>query len=81
MGSEMCIRDRALQHEPSKNVQHQAVFALSQLPEQRAIKALIEVAENQSMSRDNRKQAIFWMAQNESTLALDYLDRVLESLP
>ncbi len=67
----------ALQTEVSRKVQEQAIFALSQLPEKRAVNALVTVLENQELSRHLRKNALFWMAQNESAQALEYLEQML----
>lgn len=68
---------KALQKEANQEVQEQAIFALSQLPEERAVNALVTVIENQELSRRSRKNALFWMAQNESELAVIYLENVL----
>jgi HEAT repeat protein len=67
----------ALKNEQDSDVREQAVFALSQLPDERATQALISVAENATLSRDDRKQAIFWLAQEGSDSALKYLDRIV----
>ena len=50
---------------------------LSQLPGDRAVKALIEVAQDQSLSREQRKRAVFWLSQSESDAAQAYLEKVL----
>ena len=67
----------ALATEKDQDVREQAVFALSQLPDERATPALIAVAENGALPREDRKQAIFWLAQEGSDSALKYLDRVV----
>lgn len=67
----------ALRNERDYEVRQQAVFALSQLPENRSVEALIKVAEDSSLSREDRLQALFWLAQNPSDSALDYLDRLI----
>lgn len=67
----------ALRKDPDDNVREQAIAALAQLPDERATKALIAVTEDRSMSREQRKRALFWLAQSESTTALAYLDKVL----
>lgn len=54
-------------------MREQAVFALSQLPEDRAAKALIAIAEDKSLSREERKKAIFWLGQMKSDSAVMYL--------
>jgi hypothetical protein len=59
------------------HVREQAVFALSQLPDDRAPKALIAAAEDRTLSKEQRKRALFWLAQSESASAQAYLDKVL----
>ena len=67
----------ALKKDQDDNVREQAIFALSQLPNGRATPALIKAAEDKSLSREQRKRALFWLAQSESTGAQTYLDKVL----
>ncbi len=67
----------ALNKEPDQHVQQQAIFALSQLPKERAFEALTQLIEDQSLSRKNRKQALFWLAQSESAQVFDYMDSIL----
>jgi HEAT repeat protein/PBS lyase HEAT-like repeat-containing protein len=67
----------ALRKDSDDNVREQAVFALSQLPEERATRALIAAAEDRSLSREQRKRAVFWLSQSESDAAQAYLDKVL----
>jgi HEAT repeat protein len=69
----------ALATEKDEDVRQQAVFALSQLPDERATPALIAVAENGALPREDRKQAIFWLAHAGSASALQYLDRVVSA--
>lgn len=71
----------ALQTEPDRNVREQAIFALSQLPAERATGALIAVAENRTLPAEDRKRAIFWLTQTASTGALAYLDKILQAAP
>jgi HEAT repeat protein len=66
-----------LRKDADAQVREQAVFALSQLPGDRAAKALIEVAQDQSLSREQRKRAVFWLSQSESDAAQAYLEKVL----
>ena len=54
-----------------------AVFALSLLPGERSTKALIAAAEDQSLSREKRKRAVFWLSQSERASAQAYLERIL----
>jgi HEAT repeat protein len=67
----------ALRKDQDDDVRERAVFALSQLPDERATKALIAVAEDQSLSRQQRKRAVFWLTQSDSEAAQAYLERVL----
>jgi HEAT repeat protein len=67
----------ALRKETDDDVRERAVIALSQLPDARATKALIAVAEDRSMSREQRRRAVFWLAQSESDAAQTYLEQVL----
>ena len=67
----------ALKKDKDDHVREQAIFALSQLPEERATRALIAVAEDQSLSKEQRNRAVFWLAQSESKGAQAYLEKVL----
>ncbi len=67
----------ALKKEQDDHVREQTVFALSQLPDERATRALIAVAEDRSLPHEQRKRAVFWLAQSESRGAQTYLDKVL----
>jgi hypothetical protein len=67
----------AVAKDQDSHVREQAVFALSQLPDDRATRALIQVAENRTLSAEQRKRAVFWLAQSGSAGALTYLDKVL----
>jgi hypothetical protein len=67
----------AVRKDPDDGVREQAVFALSQLPDERATQALIAIAEDRSLSREQRKRAVFWLSQQESGAALAYLDKIL----
>lgn len=68
----------ALKRDTDEHVRDQAIFALSQLPDERASRALIAAAEDKSLPREQRKQAVFWLSQSESGAALAYLEKVLE---
>jgi hypothetical protein len=67
----------ALKKDSDDHVREQAIFALSQLPDERGTRALIKVAEDRSLSREQRKRAVFWLAQSESAGAQKYLEKVL----
>ncbi|HEV8443530.1 MAG TPA: HEAT repeat domain-containing protein [Steroidobacteraceae bacterium] len=67
----------AVRNDADDHVREQAVFALSQLPDERATRALIAVAEDRSLGREQRKRAVFWLGQSKSDSAQAYLDKVL----
>lgn len=67
----------ALRKDADEHVREQAVFALSQLPDERATRALIAIAEDQSLTREQRRRAVFWLSQSESNSAQAYLEKVL----
>jgi hypothetical protein len=69
--------DAALRKETDPQVREQAVFALSRLPEERATRALISVAESRDLPQEDRKKAIFWLAQAGSDSAMAYLDKIV----
>jgi hypothetical protein len=74
--TEQAVR-RALPNEVERSTREQMIFALSQLPADRAASALISVAEDKSLPREDRKKALFWMGQIKSDRSLEYLDRLL----
>jgi HEAT repeat protein len=67
----------ALRKDADDHVREQAIFALSQLPDDRSTRALVAAAEDRSLSREQRKRAVFWLAQSESASAQAYLEKVL----
>ena len=67
----------ALRKDPDDEVREQAIFALSQLPDDRGVKALIAAAQDSSLSREQRKRAVFWLSQSGSDAAQAYLEKVL----
>lgn len=67
-----------LRKETNRHVREQAIFALSQLKGERGGRALVAVASDASLPREDRKQAVFWMSQVESDAAVAYLDKILE---
>jgi hypothetical protein len=67
----------ALRKDSDDRVREQAIFALSQLPDDRGTGALIAAAEDQSLTREQRKRAVFWLAQSEAPGAQTYLEKVL----
>lgn len=67
----------ALRKETDAEVRERSILALSRLPDERAAKALVSIAEDRSQSRELRKRAVFWLSQSDSDAALRYLDQVL----
>jgi hypothetical protein len=67
----------ALRKETDAEVRERAILALSRLPDERAAKALLTIAEDRSQSRELRKRAVFWLSQSDSDTALTYLEQVL----
>ena len=57
--------------EQDEDVLIQAVFAISQLPDGGGDQVLLDLARNDQLSRDVRRQALFWLANsdNESSVA------------
>jgi hypothetical protein len=67
----------ALRKDADANVREQAIFALSQLPGERAPQALIATATDRALPSEQRKRAVFWLAQSQSAEAQAWLERVL----
>jgi HEAT repeat protein len=67
----------AARKDSDEEVREQAIFALSRLPDERATRALIAAAEDRTLSQQQRKRAVFWLAQSESKGAQAYLEKVL----
>ncbi len=67
----------ALRKDTDRHVREQAVFSLTLLPGERATRALIATAEDRSLSREQRKRAVFWLSQSEADGAQAYLEKVL----
>ncbi|HEY6123131.1 MAG TPA: HEAT repeat domain-containing protein [Steroidobacteraceae bacterium] len=67
----------AIRKDADEDVSERAIFALSQLPDDRGTKALITVAEDKTLSGEQRKRALFWLAQSESEGAQKYLEKIL----
>lgn len=66
-----------LQDEQDNDVREEAIFALAQLPDERAVAALVKVVENRQLTDDERKKALFWLANLESDSALEYVAGLL----
>ena len=68
---------RAVASDPEHEVREGAVFALSQLPGDRAVDALTAVLRDRELDRELREEALFWLAQSESERALEVLEQLL----
>src|SRR5688572_12829344 len=68
---------QALKKDSDALVREQAIFALSQLPDERSTRALIAAAEDQSLDREQRRRAVFWLSQSGSDPAQAYLEKIL----
>lgn len=75
-GAEKTIA-QSLRSDADGSVREHAIFSLSLLPGERAVKALIAVAEDSSLPREQRKRAVFWLSQSETDAAMTYLENVL----
>lgn len=71
----------AIDSDPDDEVREHALFALSLLPGERSIAALVDVVEDRAVARNLREKALFWLAQSESDTAYRYIDRLLGSSP
>jgi len=67
---------QALAGKPSATLQQKAVFALSQLPAERAVPALRQLVER-GATRALRKDALFWLAQIDDDAVLPVFDQLL----
>ena len=62
-------------------LREKAVFALSQLPPERAIPALDALARDRSQDARTRREALFWLAQQDDDDALAVFDELLGGDP
>jgi HEAT repeat protein len=67
----------ALRTDPSADAREQAVFALSELPDGRAVGSLTQIVRDARMDRAIREQALFWLAQSDSDEAYEAIDALL----
>jgi HEAT repeats len=71
------IKD-AVDDDPNVEVKEQAVFALSQLPRDRGIPLLIEIARSADRHPSVRRAAMFWLGQSGDPRALEFFEEVLK---
>jgi hypothetical protein len=69
---------QALSQERARAMREKLVFALSQLPQERATSALIALLKQPALPKSVRQQALFWLAQSQSSSAQIFLDQVLQ---
>lgn len=62
--------------DPDEDVREMAVFSISQLPKDRAIPELIQLARTHK-SRKVRERAIFWLGQSGDPRALEFIEEIL----
>jgi HEAT repeat protein len=58
------------------DLKNSAVFAISQLPHDKAVPMLIDIAKN-NKSPSVRKKAIFWLGQTGDRKALKFFEEIL----
>ena len=69
------ITDR-IDSDPDTEVKKRAVFALSQLPKDEGVPALIRVARTNT-NKEVRKQAMFWLGQSKDPRAIEFFAEIL----
>lgn len=67
----------ALSRDQARDLREKAVFALGQLPAARAIPALEELARDRGLDARTRREALFWLAQQQDDEALAVFDELL----
>jgi HEAT repeat protein len=67
----------ALATEQNEEVLEQAVFAISQLPENVSTPMLLSLAKDDRQPREIRRQALFWLANSDDEKALAALEELL----
>ena len=67
----------ALRNESSAGAREHAVFALSQLPDERAVSSLMKIVRDVRMEREIREQALFWLVQSDADEAYETIDALL----
>jgi hypothetical protein len=66
----------AIEDDPEREVKLQAVFALSELPDQAGVPLLIEIARTHR-NPDVRREAFFWLGEAEDPRALAFFEEIL----
>jgi hypothetical protein len=69
---------RELMHsDRDPEIRQHAAFSYAQSKAPDRVEALIEIVEDPGLPREDRKQALFWIAQSDSEQGVDYLQRLL----
>lgn len=63
--------------EKDESVLEQAIFAISQLPQRKATRILLDLAQDPEQPREIRRQAMFWLAHSDDDEALAALEELL----
>lgn len=71
--------ERIAYDDPDGGMRQHALFILSQLPNEAGIDSLIAVVGNRDFRYEDRKNALFWLAQSNSDRALEFLAALLSS--
>ena len=58
-------------------MREEAIFALSQLPEQEGTELLLEIVRDGSRPDEVRQEALFWLVQSDEDRALDLVSDIL----
>jgi hypothetical protein len=61
----------------SQEIRERAIFSYAQSPADDRLEVLIAVIEDRRKSMDDRKQALFWLAQSDDSAGVDYIQQLL----
>jgi hypothetical protein len=67
-----------LQIDEDSALNDDAIAAISMHDDPQALQALVAMIENRTLQRDDRKMAVFWLAQNASDEAMEYFDSIFD---
>jgi HEAT repeat protein len=69
----------ALRAEADQEVREDIVFALSQLPDERAVASLVRIVQDAGMAHELREQALFWLVESDAEEAYEFIDRLFSA--
>ena len=72
------VIERIAYQDPDTEMRQHAIFVLAQLPNEAGIEALFAVVKNRASNHDDRKKALFWLAQSDSDRAFDFVAGLLD---